>query len=60
MTDEKYFMENAMTVSVTPIQLLLSFVFQAWIIIFPIIIIRKLNFLIDLLQEDGDDELENS
>ncbi len=44
-------MDNPITFSVSPIQVILSLAFQAWIIIFPIVIIRKLNYLISLFQE---------
>lgn len=44
-------MENAINVSVTPLQALLALAFQIWIVVFPIIIIKKLNFLTALLQE---------
>ncbi|MFA5060473.1 MAG: hypothetical protein WC676_07600 [Candidatus Omnitrophota bacterium] len=53
-------MENAINVSVTPIQLLLSLLFQVWIIVFPIIIIRKLNHLTALLQEQFSSDEESS
>ena len=44
-------MENALTVNLSPLQVLLSLVFQLWLIIFPILILRKLNYLTSLLQE---------
>ena len=44
-------MENALTVSVSPLQVLLALAFQIWIVVFPIIIIRRLNRLNALLQE---------
>ena len=44
-------MENALAVSVSPLQVLLALAFQIWIVVFPIIIIRKLNQLTALLQE---------
>ena len=44
-------MENSINFSVTPIQLLLSLAFQIWIIIFPIVIIKKLNYLTALIEE---------
>lgn len=53
-------MDNSITLSVSPLQVLLSVAFQAWIIIFPILIIKKLNYLIALLQaqiEDDDEEV---
>lgn len=54
-------MENAINISVTPIQVLLGLIFQIWIIVFPIILIRKLNYLTALItsqsefQEQADD-----
>ena len=48
-------MEN-ITVSITPLQALLSLAFQAWIIIFPLLIIKKLNYVIELLQAQFEDE----
>ncbi len=53
-------MENTITLSVSPIQAILSLIFQAWIIIFPIVIIRKLNYLTALLQDSVEDEDENA
>lgn len=44
-------MENSLTVNLSPLQVLLSLAFQLWLIIFPILILRKLNYLADLLQE---------
>ena len=44
-------MDSAVTVNFTPIQLLLSLAFQIWIVVFPIILIRKLNYLTALLEE---------
>lgn len=48
-------MENAITVSLTPLQVILSIAFQIWLIVFPIILIRKLNYLTALLQEQSFD-----
>lgn len=53
-------MENAINVSVTPIQALLALAFQVWIVVFPIIIIRKLNLLTALLQEHAGTQSEAS
>ncbi len=47
-------MENTINISLSPLQVLLSVAFQLWIIIFPILILRKLNYLTQLLQ--GQDE----
>ena len=44
-------MENTISLSVTPVQLLLTLAFQIWIIVFPIIIIRKLNAVIAMMQD---------
>jgi len=49
-------MENAINISVTPIQALLGLIFQIWIIVFPIILIRKLNYLTALVTSQSDDE----
>ena len=52
-------MENNLTLSITPMQVLLSLAFQAWIIIFPILILKKLNHIVELLHaqlEDDDHE----
>ena len=55
-------MENAISITVTPLQALLGLVFQIWIIVFPIILIRKLNYLTALVasQRDFEDQGENS
>ena len=42
-------MENSVTISVSPLQALFALAFQIWIIVFPIILIRKLNYLTDLV-----------
>ena len=53
-------MENSISISITPVQALLGLAFQLWIIVFPIILIRKLNYLTALIasekyqQEQGD------
>ena len=52
-------MENSISVSVTPVQALLALAFQLWIVIFPIIIIRKLNQLTSLLHERFDTQSES-
>ena len=51
-------MDQALSVSVSPLQLFLALAFQIWLVVFPILIIRKLNYLTavvhDLLEErDG-------
>lgn len=54
-------MENSISISVSPLQALLGLAFQIWIIVFPIILIRKLNYLTALIssqkyyEEEGDD-----
>ena len=42
-------MENAISISVSPLQALLALAFQIWIVVFPIILIRKLNYLTNLI-----------
>ena len=51
-------MENSLSVTITPIQALLGLAFQIWIIVFPIILIRKINYLTALIasQNTYDDE----
>lgn len=44
-------MENAISVTVSPLQVILALAFQIWIVVFPIIIILKLNRLNALLQD---------
>ena len=53
-------MENAINISVTPLQMILSLAFQVWIIAFPIIIIRKLNYLTALLDSKNQNDQEQS
>ena len=55
-------MENSISVNLAPWQVVLSLVFQIWIIVFPVIIIRKLNYLTDLLhaQFDTTDDKESA
>ena len=49
-------MENAISVTISPVQMLLSLAFQAWIIVFPIILIKKINYLIALIESDRYEE----
>ena len=52
-------MENTLNVSVTSVQLLLALLFQMWLVIFPIIIIIKLNRLTKRFEDRfGSDEEE--
>ncbi len=44
-------MDSAINLSVTPLQALLALAFQAWLIIFPIILIRKVSHLEALIEE---------
>ena len=44
-------MENSINLVVSPLQALLALAFQIWMIIFPIILIRKLNYITAILQE---------
>ncbi|MBU0467644.1 MAG: hypothetical protein KKD07_05540 [Candidatus Omnitrophica bacterium] len=49
-------MENAISVTISPLQMMLSLAFQAWIIVFPIILIRKINYLIALIESEKYEE----
>ena len=55
-------MENSISITVTPLQAMLGLAFQIWIIVFPIILIRKLNYLTALVasQRDFEDQSEGS
>jgi hypothetical protein len=53
-------MENTINLSVTPFQAILALVFQVWMIVFPILLIRKINYLTDLLQEHLDEQTPKS
>ena len=48
-------MENLINISVTPFQVILALAFQMWMIVFPILLIRKINYLTDLLHEHLDE-----
>lgn len=52
-------MDNAITINVTPLQALLSLAFQVWIVVFPIILIRKINYLTEIIQEQFDSGKES-
>ena len=47
-------MENTISLSVTPVQAMLALAFQLWMIVFPVILIRKINYLTDLLHDHLD------
>ena len=50
-------MENTLNISVTSTQVILALIFQMWIVVFPVIIIVKLNRLTRILEERfGTDE----
>lgn len=49
-------METSITVSGTPLQYFLAIVFNVWIIVAPIVIIRKLNYLTALLHAQFEPE----
>ena len=53
-------MENTINLSVTPFQAILALAFQVWMIVFPILLIRKINYLTDLLHEHLDGHTSNS
>jgi hypothetical protein len=53
-------MENTINLSVTPFQAILALAFQVWMIVFPILLIRKINYLTDLLHEHLDEPKPDS
>jgi hypothetical protein len=53
-------MESTVNFTVTPFQALLAFAFQLWMIIFPVMLIRKINYLTDLVHEHLDQHEENA
>lgn len=53
-------MENSVNLTVTPFQAILALAFQIWMIVFPIMLIRKINYLTDLLHDHLDQHQENS
>lgn len=53
-------MENSLTVNLTPLHLILSLVLPIWMIVFPIILIRKVNYLIAIIQDQFDPDQETS
>ena len=53
-------MDNAVGVSLSPLDIVLVMAYQIWIIVFPIIIIRKLNYLTALISSQGFSEDEES
>ncbi|MBF0504339.1 MAG: hypothetical protein HQL14_04465 [Candidatus Omnitrophica bacterium] len=52
-------MENTINLSVTPFQAILALAFQVWMIVFPILLIRKINYLTDLIHEHLDEHQSN-
>ena len=53
-------MENSINLSVTPVQAILALAFQVWMIVFPILLIRKINYLTDLLHDHLDEDKPNT
>jgi hypothetical protein len=50
-------MDNTLNISVTSTQVILALIFQMWLVVFPVLIIVKLNRLTRLLEERfGTDE----
>ena len=47
-------MENTISFTLSPLQVLISLAMQIWLIIFPVLILRKLNELTRLLQGPED------
>ena len=52
-------MENSF-IQLTPLQVFIALAFDVWIIVIPIIILRKLNYLTDLLQSTLDTDKDAS
>ncbi len=52
-------MEGSVNFSVTPFQAFLALAFQMWMIIFPIVLIRKINYLTELLHDHLDGHQDN-
>ncbi|MBF0595034.1 MAG: hypothetical protein HQL22_08695 [Candidatus Omnitrophica bacterium] len=44
-------MDNAINLSVTPLQALLALAFQAWLVVFPIILFRKISRLEAIIED---------
>ena len=54
-------MENAISLNLTPFQALLNLAFMTWVfIIFPVIVIRKLNYLTNLIQNQSGSDKETT
>jgi hypothetical protein len=53
-------MENSISLTVTPFQAILAFAFQLWMIIFPVMLIRKINYLTDLVHEHLSEHEDNA
>jgi hypothetical protein len=50
-------MDNTLNISVSSTQVILALIFQMWLVVFPVIIILKVNRLTRLLEERfGTDE----
>lgn len=44
------------TITVSPLHAYLALAFQVWMLVFPIVIIRKLNYLIALFEDSRNEE----
>jgi hypothetical protein len=44
-------MEEAVNFNISPFQVILALAFQVWLIVFPILILKKLNHLTRLLED---------
>jgi len=53
-------MSETINIPITNFQIFLALAFNLWMFIFPIIIIRKLNYLINVLQENLSPDEEES
>ena len=53
-------MQDAITLNVTPLQAVLALAFQIWIVVFPIMIMRKVDRLTRILEDHlGDPDSED-
>ena len=53
-------MDSNMVMNLSPVQVLLTLAFQIWLIVFPIFIIRKLNYIINILEDQFYPDNESS
>ena len=53
-------MDQMINISVTPFQALLALAFQIWMVVFPIVLIQKINYLTNLVHEALDKDQDVS